>query len=111
MQRFFCDSCGKELVSGSDCRYLVRMEAKKLGVPTGLTEDDLSGQDDPDHIDAMDELLATADESLHDTKLELEPVTAAPPPSEFDLCGGCYTRFQADPLGLGRSRKMHFSAN
>jgi len=110
MQRFFCDSCGKELVSGTDSRFVVRMESKKVCEATGLTEDDLTGQDDPDHIDAMDELLARADDSDgDDTELELTPVIASP--TEFDLCKTCYCRFQTDPLGLNRSRKMHFSSN
>lgn len=107
MQRFFCDSCGKELLSGADGRYVVRVDARRVCEPAGLTEDDLSGQDDPDHIDAMDELLAAADDTLHDTVLE----PPAPAPAEFDLCVNCFTRFHADPFGLGRSRKRHFSSN
>ena len=110
MQRFFCDSCGKELVSGTDCRFVVRMESRKVCETVGLTEADLNGQDDPDHIDAMDELLASADDAdENDTELELTPVSTTA--AEYDLCTLCYCRFQADPLGLNRKRKMRFSPN
>ncbi len=111
MQRFFCDACTKELRAGTDRRYVVRMEARRVDeVADGkLTAADLDGQDDPDHIDAMDELLAAADD---DTELEPTPTTAATPePVEYDLCDGCYARFHADPLGLDRARKLFFSAN
>lgn len=106
MQRCYCDLCGKELVAGSDNRYLVRMEARPVCEATELTSTDLDGQDDPDHIDAMDELLAgMADDS------ESEPIPAAPATCQFDLCSGCFRRFHADPLGLERGRKLHFSSN
>jgi hypothetical protein len=108
MQRFYCDACNKELRAGADGRYVVRMEARRVDeADAKLTAADLDGQDDPDHIDAMDELLAAADD---DTELEPAP-TAAPEPVEYDLCGGCYARFHADPLGLDRARKLFFSAN
>jgi hypothetical protein len=106
MQRCFCDLCGKELIAGADSRYLVRMEARMVAEPVVLTAADLDGQDDPDHIDAMDELLAGMDEDT-----ELEPPPPAPPARAFDLCVDCFRRFHADPLGLDRTRKLHFSSN
>jgi hypothetical protein len=108
MQRFFCDACNKELRAGADRRYVVRMEARRVDeADAKLTDADLDGQDDPDHIDAMDELLAAADDDT-----ELEPPPTAPEPVEYDLCDGCYARFHADPLGLDRARnKLFFSAN
>ena len=105
MLRCFCDVCGKELGSGHDARYAVRLEARRVSAPATLTDADLDGQDDPDHIDAMEELLAD-----HDP--DAEPDGPAPtPPSEFDLCGKCYRKFTADPLGLHRRRSMTYSAN
>lgn len=110
MQRCFCDLCGKEILAASVGRYVVRVEGKKVSEPTELTDDDLSGQDEPDHIDAMDELLAKMDDAdADDTELEL-----VPPPTttrEFDLCHVCYRQFQADPLGQERVRKLYFSQN
>jgi hypothetical protein len=106
MQRCYCDLCGKELVAGADHRIVVRMDARLVAAPLELTDADLDGQDDPDHIEAMDVLLAEQDGE--DTVLDPTPT---PRPQEFDLCGACYRRFQADPLGLERSRKLYFSPN
>jgi hypothetical protein len=108
MQRYFCDSCGKELQAKTDCRYEVRIEVRAIAEAVEMTNETLSGQDDPDHIDAMEELLATADD---DTELELRPTEIAPGACRYDLCSACYPRFQADPLGLNRGRKVQFSEN
>lgn len=105
MLRCYCDVCGKELVSGADARYAVRLEARRVNEPDTLTESDLDGQDDPDHIDAMEQLLA--DPTAH---VAAEP-PPAPTPREFDLCGGCYRRFHADPFGFERRRKLYYSQN
>ena len=104
MLRCFCDVCGKELGSGHDARYAVRMESRRVNSPTALTDADLDGQDDPDHLDAMEELLGDPDAA---------DATPPPPPqaNEFDLCGGCYRKFSTDPLGFQRRRAMSYSAN
>lgn len=109
MLRCFCDVCGKELVSGQDGRYAVRLEARRVCEPAGLTDADLDGQDDPDHIDAMEQLLSDgdADAELHHPP---EP-PPAPKAREFDLCSGCYRRFHADPFGFERRRRLYSSSN
>ena len=110
MLRCYCDVCGKELVSGQDGRYAVRLEAKRVGEPAGLTDADLDGQDDPDHIDAMERLLSDDDDG--DSHLHHPPAPpAAPNAREFDLCGGCYGRFHADPFGFDRRRRLYSSSN
>lgn len=104
MLRCFCDMCDKE-VSGSEARYAVRLEARLVDAPTGLTDADLDGQDDPDHIDAMDQLLADAEATTP------PPPPPAPKAREFDLCGGCYRRFNADPFGFERRRRLYTNSN
>jgi hypothetical protein len=111
MLRCFCDVCGKELVSGQDGRYAVRLEARRVCEPAGLTDADLDGQDDPDHIDAMEQLLAHADEDDCDDRHHSPEPPPAPKAREFDLCAGCYRRFHADPFGFERRRRMYSSSN
>ena len=106
MLRCYCDVCGKEVVAGTDTRYAVRLEARRVGEPAGLTAADLDGQDDPDHIDAMEQLLADADADL-----DTPPPPPAPKAREFDLCGGCYRRFHADPFGFERRRRLYTNSN
>lgn len=103
MLRCYCDVCGNE-VDGSDARYVVRLEARRVEGRADLTDADLDGQDDADHIDAMDQLLADADATS-------TPPPAAPKPREFDLCGGCYRRFHADPFGFERRRRLYTNSN
>ena len=109
MLRCYCDVCGKELVSGQDGRYAVRLEARRVCEPAGLTAADLDGQDDPDHIDAMERLLADSDSSA-DLHHSPEP-PLAPHAREFDLCGVCYARFHTDPFGFDRRRRLYSSSN
>ncbi|MCU0706207.1 MAG: hypothetical protein MUF18_19765 [Fimbriiglobus sp.] len=109
MLRCYCDVCGKELHSGQDGRYTVRVEARRVCEPVELTAADLDGQDDPDHLDAMEQLLADAETeaTLHHPP-ELPP---APKAREFDLCGGCYCRFHSDPFGFERRRSLYTRSN
>ena len=110
MQRCFCDVCGKEVGGGADARYAVRMESRRVGgAPAALTDADLDGQDDPDHLDAMEELLADRDADDGCDADEANP-PAPPPDREYDLCGRCYGRFAADPFGR-RRRTLTHSAN
>ncbi len=116
MQRCFCDGCGTEVGDGADARYTVRMESRRVNVaaPT-LTDTDLDGQDDPDHLDAIDDMLSDleADCGGECDRDEMEAANLAPPPhaTEFDLCGNCYHKFSTDPLGLRRTRKVQYSTN
>jgi hypothetical protein len=107
MLRCYCDVCGKELVSGQDGRYAVRLEARRVCEPAALTDADLDGQDDPDHIDAMEQLLSDDATHLHHPP---EP-PPAPKAREFDLCSNCYRRFHADPFGFERRRRLYSSSN
>ena len=104
MRHFSCDLCGKDMTSGSDARFVVRMESFPASCPGELTEADL----DQDHIDTMAEMLAELEES--GVELPTESV-ADRQAKEYDLCPACYEKFLADPLGRDRSRKPHFSKN
>jgi hypothetical protein len=107
MRHFSCDLCGKDMTSGSDARFVVRMEAFPAAQPGELTEADL----DQDHIDTMAEMLAELEE-LEESG-EHRPCEPSPErhAKEYDLCAACYQKFLADPLGRDRSRKPHFSKN
>lgn len=104
MRHFSCDLCGKDMTSGSEARFVVRMESFPAARPGELTEADL----DQDHIDTMAEMLAELEESGVELPTEAAPDRQA---KEYDLCPTCYEKFLADPLGRDRSRKPHFSKN
>jgi hypothetical protein len=98
MLRFSCDLCGKDLLLGSDARYVVKMEVYAAHDPAEVTEDDL----DADHLEEIGQLLSE------------ECPDAEPSPAfkklRYDLCPSCHKRFLADPLGR-EVQKFDFSEN
>ena len=62
MMRVTCDLCGKDLRSGEDLHFVVKLEVYASHDPSELTEADL----DQDHIEAISELLQEIDELPHD---------------------------------------------
>lgn len=101
MVHFTCDLCGKDLTSGGDRRYVVKMEAFPGFDPTELKEDDL----DEDPMEAVAQLLK------RDPALVSEFGTDAPRGFRFDLCPGCHQKFLKDPLGRDAVRSFDFSKN
>ena len=109
MQHFSCDQCGRELFPPADARYSLKMEARLICEEVELTEADLDGQESLDPVDAMEDWLSTADDTLDDAAAL--PLAVAPLDRAYDLCGPCYRRFRADPLGKDRVRNLQFSDN
>ncbi len=107
MQHHSCDTCGKELLH-ADARYELRMEARLVCEGAELTDDDLENQEQLDPVDAMEDYL-DSDGALTDTTET--PLPLPPMAKSFDLCGGCYRRILADPLGLDRAPRLLFSDN
>ena len=103
MRHFSCDLCGKDLTSGAETRYVVRVEVFPAAPVGELTEADL----DQDHVAAMAELL----EEIEEAGADAAPAAPVCRTVEYDLCPSCHRRFAADPLGRGRSRKPRFSPN
>ncbi len=101
MRHFSCDICSKNL-TGSETRYVVRMETFAIEERPQLTDADL----EQDHIEAMAEMLAELEEAGDIT--ETVPTQSK---REFDLCPACHRKFSADPLGREPARKLHFSKN
>ena len=98
MKHYSCDLCGKDLLSGPSCRYVVKMEVFAAHDPAELTEADF----DADHLEEIGLLLT---EECPD----LEPA-----PSfkrlRYDLCACCHKKFLADPLNR-EVQKFDFSEN
>lgn len=95
---YSCDLCGKDLLTGSDSRYVVKMEVFAAHDPIELTEEDL----DADHLDEISQLLSE------------ENPDAEPAPTftklNYDLCPSCHKKFLGDPLGR-EAQKFDFSEN
>jgi len=113
MRHVSCDLCTKDL-TGKDVRYTVSVDARLVCDPVpwpAEAESDGDPESDTDHIDAMDEMLA--DGPADDTVDEADelPLPVAPLSQSFDLCGRCYRRFAADPLGRAAPRGLSCSAN
>jgi hypothetical protein len=101
MMHFSCDLCGKELRSGDDQRYVVKIEAFAAHDPAEITESDL----DEDHMEAVSQLLRDADDGLAENE-----VVAAQKGFRFDLCPECHKKFIRDPLSK-EALKFDFSEN
>lgn len=100
MLHFTCDLCGKELRTGEDQRYVVKIEAQAAHDPAEITEADL----DEDHMEAVSQLLRD-DDSLDDELID---------PNKnfrFDLCADCHKKFLRDPLSRENAQKFDFSKN
>ena len=104
MVHFSCDLCGKDLTTGTDIRFAVRVETFAADNPSDLTDDDL----DADHVEEMARLLAEQEDGGEGDGPEPLPVNKK---MRFDLCPHCYRKFLADPLGRETVAKLHFSKN
>jgi hypothetical protein len=84
-----CDLCGKEIRTGEDQHYVVRIEVYAAGDPTELTDDDL----DEDHMESLKQ-------ELEELEASGEEPDVAPRRERFryDLCASCRQRFAKDPL-------------
>ena len=102
MRHFSCDLCGKDLTTGEDARFVLRMEVYPASESTELTEADL----DQDHVETMAEMLQELEDSG-------EHAVCVPTTQklQYDLCGGCHNKFVADPLGRESKPKLQFSKN
>lgn len=116
MRHVSCDLCTKDLTPGTDARYTISIDARLTCDSAewralDLDADGAEVESDTDHIDAMDEMLADlpADDTVDESD-EL-PLPVAPISRTYDLCGRCYRRFAADPLGHATRRRLSFSAN
>src|SRR5262245_38387384 len=98
MLHFSCDLCGKNLLLGTNARYVVKMEVFAAHDPAEVTEDDL----DLDHLEEIGQVLT-------EEGPEAEPAPAFKK-LQYDLCPSCHKRFLADPLSR-EVQKFQFSAN
>jgi hypothetical protein len=96
-----CDLCGKELRSGDDQRYIVKIEVFAGHDPGELTEADL----DEDHMEAVSQLLRQMEDG------GVEDLDDAQQNFRYDLCPECRTKFVRDPLGREAAQKFDFSEN
>ena len=109
MQHHSCDYCGKELLPRADARYTLRMDARMVCDGFDLSDGDPDHRDALDPVDAMEDYLLDADAALAETTET--PLPVPPMAKSYDLCGGCYRRIHADPLGLDRAPRLLFSDN
>ncbi len=119
MRHISCDLCGKDLVTGSQLRYIVKLDVRLEHNATYTAhEHDFPIEDDTDSVEAMNQLLEDIEHDSHadvsasdrDT-VEMPSLQQPPLACQYDLCTACYQRFQQDPLGRERKRKLHFSSN
>ena len=113
MTKHYCDVCRKELVSGEDERYSVRIETYRHGEAIELTEEDFDDQDDTDHLDAMDDMLNQQHQNHDDVMISPQTLatTATVVTQVYDLCGRCFLPYQLNPLGTERLKPGRYSAN
>ena len=115
MRHVSCDLCTKDLIAGTDARYTLHFDARLACDPTPWPSGDEADDPEPDtdHIDAMDELLADLPDPDGDTVDEADELLppVGPLSVSYDLCGRCYRRFAADPLGRAAPRGLSCSAN
>src|SRR5262245_26313362 len=98
-----CDLCGKELQSGEEHRYVVKIEVFAAHDPAEITEADL----DDDHLEAVSELIRDMEDNLADPD-DPEPACQN---FRYDLCPECRKKFLRDPLGKDAAQKFDFSNN
>jgi len=118
MRHISCDLCGKDLVSGLELRYVVKLDARldHDATPSDPALNFLA-EDDTDSVDAMNQLLEDMDLDPHpdvsasDRDTVEMPILMPPLACQYDLCTTCYCKFQRDPLGRERKRKLQFSTN
>jgi hypothetical protein len=101
MIHYSCDLCKREIVSGEEVRYVVKLEAHAAIEPLAESERD----DDRDHLEEIQEILA---ELGDDDALDVAPETAH---CQFDLCRECYRKFIRNPLGRDLVHALDFSEN
>ncbi len=97
-----CDCCGKELESGKDQHYVMKIEAYAAHDPREITEDDL----DEDNLETISQLLQ--DLAAHPESYELEPQHRQ---FRYDLCPDCHQKITTDPLGRFQPQQFKFSTN
>jgi hypothetical protein len=102
MMHFSCDLCGKEIRSGDDQRFVIKIEAFAAQDPGQITEADL----DEDHMEEVSQLLRDMEDGPEDQDVE-----EACKNFRFDLCPDCHKRFVRDPLGKEQGQKLFFSKN
>src|SRR5262249_53890175 len=98
MVHFSCDLCGKDLLNGTDARYIVQIEVYAAHDPNEITDEDL----DADHLEEIGQLLS-------DESADAEPAPVFKK-LNYDLCPACHKKFLADPLGR-EAQKFDFSQN
>ena len=100
MMHFSCDLCGKQMLSGSRSRYVVKMEVYAANDPAEITEEDL----DADHLEEVSQILS-------DDEAAGEDIPPAFKKLRYDLCQSCHKKFLSDPLGRESAQKFDFSEN
>ena len=98
MMYFTCDQCGKQIRSGADDRFIIRIEVFAAEDTHMISEADL----DEDNMEAVSALLR-----------EMEDGATDEPNKQFryDMCHECHKRFVQDPLGKENGLKLSFSKN
>ncbi len=95
MVHYTCDVCGCPIAGD---RYVVTMEVRPTFEPEEVTEEML----DVDHLHAIAEELNSPQ----------KPESSADRKSfRYDVCEGCLTSIERDPLGRVRRPRLRFSEN
>ncbi len=102
MIRYSCDLCKRELDPQEDLRYVVKIEVYAALEARAGDED----EDDRDHLQDIQDLLESLDESGSDQIGE-----DVYQQLRLDLCAECRKKFLQDPLGREPARTVNFGPN
>jgi hypothetical protein len=101
MMHFSCDRCKRMIETGSEPRFVVRIEVDAVLEPLATGRAD----EDRDYLKEIDEAIEAMDpdEGYCDPD---EPLRRT-----YDLCAECYQRFVRDPLAAESTMHFGFSHN
>lgn len=110
MLHYSCDLCKRPIDASTDVRHVVKIEVFQAVEDAGETGccEGSSRADEADHLEEMQDLLATIDErDLEDDGIFDEGTRSL----RFDLCDACRQRFLRNPLGIKPGKQLDFSQN
>jgi len=107
MLHYSCDLCKRPIDVPAEMRHVVKIEVFAAADDESLRQDgDDDTLGDADHLDDMQDLLASIDDDPGDDDPDDSTHTL-----RFDLCPECRRRFLRNPLGTRSGKKLDFSNN
>lgn len=102
MIQYSCDRCKRNIESGDELRYVVRIEIEARF--DGIQDEP---DEDRDHLMELHEVLERMEESEENETLDEDVYRR----QRFDLCPECYRKYVMNPLGRELAAPLGFSDN